>query len=74
MLEVLKVTIPSAFQQSVITLTYTCLQSWINPYSIEVVSGYVVMTKVVNITQVPLVALSQTSSSYNARLFVNHEI
>lgn len=74
MLEVLKVAIPSAFQQSVITLTYTCLQSWINPYGIEVVSGYIAMTKVVNITQVPLVALSQTSSIYSARLFVNHEI
>lgn len=74
LLEVLKVAIPSAFQQSVITLTYTCLQSWVNPYGVEIMSGYVEITKIINITQVPLIALSQTSSIYFSRLFVNTEM
>ena len=64
------VTIPSIIQQFVITCSFIFIQSMINPFGSEIISGFVAVNKVITLSRIVFLGFTQAFSIYAARLIV----
>lgn len=69
-LELMHVTIPSIVQQFVITCSFIFIQSMINPFGSEIISGFVAVNKVITLSRIVFLGFTQAFSIYAARLIV----
>lgn len=61
------VAIPSALQQSIVSIGMILVQTLVNGYGEFVVAGYTVGTKIDNIAMVPILSVSNALSTYTAQ-------
>lgn len=72
--ELLHITIPSIFQQFVITCSFVLIQAMINPFGNETISGFIAVNKVISLARIPVIGFCQAFSIYATQLIVkkNH--
>lgn len=64
--EILSISIPTIFQQSILSLSALFLQTLVNPYGNEVISGYVIVNKIMLFGLLVVIGISQALSIFTA--------
>lgn len=71
--ELIHITIPSIFQQFVITCSFIFIQAMINPFGSETISGFVSVNKVLTLARIPIIGFSHAFSIYATQMIVKEE-
>lgn len=71
--ELIHITIPSVIQQFVITCSFIFIQSMINPFGSEVISGFVAVNKVLTLSRIVVLGFTQAFSIYAAKMIASQE-
>ena len=71
--ELIHITIPSVIQQFVITCSFIFIQSMINPFGSEIISGFVAVNKVLTLSRIVVLGFTQAFSIYAAKMIVSQE-
>ena len=69
----LRIALPSMLQQTGVTFMYLALQSFVNPFGEEIVSGYVAMSRIMGLFRQCIVAFSATIGVFSARFIASND-
>jgi putative MATE family efflux protein len=64
--EILSISVPTIFQQMILSLSALFLQTLVNPYGSEVISGYVAVNKIILFGMLVVIGISQALSIFTA--------
>lgn len=62
--EILSISLPTIFQQLVLSLSSLILQSLVNPFGTDIISGYVALNKIMYLGMLPVIGFCQTLSMF----------
>lgn len=65
-LEILSISVPTIFQQLILSLSALFLQRLVNPYGSEIISGYIAVNKIMLFEMLVVIGISQALSIFTA--------